>query len=268
MNGTHVSFVGTPNSNSFAKLYQVEVHVSDNNTAVDDLLWYRSFQVEVNQRPTVSTMGSDTILVPDGNIWTFGASIASDPEGLPYTKTLYVDGSATIPSWFVYDLTNFEFRIVTSSNSIAGLHNIIVDVDDGISVPRETSFMLMIEVNEAPTRIRYINSISIVNSQSMVYHFEDVDYYFDDKDNRPMTYEITQANGDPLPYFISYNTIDQNMTVTPESVHVGEWVISYTAIDDNNNTASISFIVNVERKFFSVTFSLLLQVKHMFWRRV
>jgi len=63
-----------------------------------------------------------------------------------------------------------------------------------------------------------------------------------------MTYEIILANGDPLPDFITYNTIYQDMTIMPESQHVGEWLVGYFAIDDYGNRVQINFIVNVERK--------------------
>jgi len=141
-----------------------------NDPAIDDVEWYGTFQIAINRRPTVSSMGADTIKVPDGTVWTFGSSLASDPENLPLTKTLIVDGSTSPPPWLVYDLATFEFRVVTSSNSIAGLHNITVDVDDTFTIPVSTTFMLIIEENVAPVRRKSINGISIVNHQVQTHH--------------------------------------------------------------------------------------------------
>jgi len=141
-----------------------------NDPAIDDVEWYGTFQITINRRPIVLRMGEDTITAPEGKIWTFGANTAIDPEGLAITKTLYVDGSTTIPAWLVYDLDYFEFRVVTSTNAIAGLHNITVEIDDSFSIPKSTSFILEIKEADGPGHTKFIENISILYHHTKVYH--------------------------------------------------------------------------------------------------
>lgn len=201
-----------------------------------------------NAPPTIGTLGSDTIKAPDGKTWDFADDLVADPENLTVNKYLEVNGSTTIPSWLIYNLTDYTIGIITSSNSIAGNHNITLVADDTFNPVVKQTFTLTIELNSAPQRLKFINSASIVNYKLLEIQFEPITSLFVDPDGRPMTARLTQANGDPLPSFLTYNGVLNKLSGTPTNLHVGEWLIFYTAVDDHNLSAEIVFKIVVKRK--------------------
>ena len=61
-----------------------------------------------------------------------------------------------------------------------------------------------------------------------------------------MVSSMTQANGDALPSFLVYNTIENKLSGTPEVIHVGDWILSYISTDDHNLTSNITFTLSVK----------------------
>lgn len=247
-NATHVNFVGTPNSNLFAKTYQIEVTIADIHSDVADHVWSDSFVITSNAPPTIGPLGSDTIKAPDGKTWDFPDNLVADPENLTVNKYLEVDGSTTVPSWLIYNLTDYTIGIITSSNSIAGTHNITLVADDTFNPVVKQTLTLTIEQNLAPERLKFINNESIINYKLLEIEFEPLTTLFRDPDDRPMTARVTQANGDPLPFFLSYNAVLNKLSGTPTVIHVGDWILAYSAVDDHGLVTDIVFKVVVKRK--------------------
>ena len=247
-NSTHINFIGTPNNNAYSKTYDAQVIISDNNTSANDYTWNGTFTIIQNDPPTAIQMGSDLIIAPDGKTWIFGSSISNDPENLAMTKTLYIDGSTTIPSWLNYDLSDFSFWIITSSNSYAGSYNITVEVDDGFNAPVETEFALTIDESLAPIKLKAIPNYSSVSSQVLTIQFDPIDNLFDDPDDRPMVANVIQANGDPLPSFMTFDNVANTLSLNPNTTSYEEYIIGYQAKDDHNLTSEIVFTVDIKRK--------------------
>jgi hypothetical protein len=191
-----------------------------------------------------------SILAPDGLSWSYGAAISNDPETLPYTKSLEFNGTTVIPSWIIYDLTTFTFSIISTTNSLNGVHTLTLVVEDQFNAAVRDDFLLTIGVNYDPVKVRFIDSAAIVNYNYLFIQFEDVHVLFVDPDGRPMTSTITQANGDPLPAFLTYDIPSNTMFGTPEYLHVGTWTLIYVAIDDHYNTEEIPFKVIVNPCYY------------------
>jgi hypothetical protein len=194
-----------------------------------------------------------TILAPDGLNWSYGAGISSDPEALSYTKSIEFNGTTTIPTWISYDLTTFTFSIISTSNTLNGTHTITLAIDDTFNTPVRVDFVIQIGINSSPVKVRFINSASIVNYNYLFIQFEDVHVLFTDPDSRPMTASITQANGDPIPSFLTYNIANNTMYGTPMFVHVGTWTLIYIASDDHSLTEEIPFKVVVMPCYYKCT---------------
>ena len=247
-NGTHITFEGTPNSNTYAVQYTLEVVTTDPYTDVDDHVWNEVFVIIVNDPPVIGAMADQTLLAPDPHSWIFGASLASDPEGLSYTRSLRFNGSDTIPNWLNYDLSDYSFWMITSSNSYAGIHLVTVVITDEFNTEVTKSFNLEVQANSAPQKQMTISSYSIVNFNLLTIEFEDIHLLFGDPDGRPMTASLRQGNGDPLPSFLAYNSITNTLSGVPSYIHIGDWPISFVAVDDHGLEGNITFKVAVKRK--------------------
>ena len=254
-NLTHLKGEGTPNDNAHAQSYEFTVMTTDPHSDVNDNNFTITFTIIANDPPTIGTMADKSLLAPDGLTWSYSATLTSDPETLSYTRALEVDGSTTIPSWLTYDLSTYSFSIVTSSNAIKGDHTITVIITDAYNTPVSKSFTLTVNENLAPQKNKVISSKSIVNYNLLTIMFEDIDVLFTDPDGRPMTPKVTQANGDPLPLFLAFNAVSNTLSGTPEFMHVGDWLISYIAVDDHNLEGAITFKVTVKRKLISLFYS-------------
>ena len=260
-NTTHVIFQGLPNNNAYAGNYNITVLTSDPYTDVSKYNWTSSFTITVNNPPNIGVMINQSLQAPDGLSWSFGSTLTSDPEGLSYTKSLEVDGSTTIPSWLVYNLASFDFALISSSNNISGDHNITVIVTDPYNPSVKKNFTLSIIYNQAPYKLMQIPNYGVVNFNLLTVNFPSITTLFSDPENRGLTAKLTQGDGDPLPSFLTYNSLTNTLSGTPLDINIGDWPILYTAVDDDNNTASISFKITVKRKQIIIKiYSLILQV--------
>ena len=245
-NTTHFTFTGTPDSNSYAQEYNITVTISDPHSDVSDTVWNGPFNITANAPPIIGTLTDQSLLAPDGLTWSFGAALTSDPENLPYTNSLEFNGSTSIPSWLSYNLTEFDFAVISSSNSIKGTHNITIVATDDYNTGAKSTFFLTILENSSPQITNFINNQKIVNYNYLEIAFSPVHELFYDPDNRTMVSSMRQANGDALPSFLEYNTIENKLSGTPEVTHVGDWILSYISTDDHNLTSNITFTLSVK----------------------
>lgn len=257
-NTTHILFSGISFNNADVGTYQISVTISDPFPSVNNYTWIQTFSLLANDPPVIGSMTDQSLVVPEGLTWSFGSSLTSDPESLSYTKSLEVDGSTTIPSWLVYDLTTFDFGLISSSNAYSGVHIITVVVTDTFNAPVRKSFTLTINQNQAPQKIKSIPDYGVVNYNQLSIQFEPITTLFSDPEGKTMTPMLMQANGNALPSFLSYNQITNVLSGTPLVMHVGEWPISYIAVDNDGQNASITFKIIVKRKFIIVMYSMLL----------
>jgi hypothetical protein len=190
------------------------------------------------------------VLAPDGLDWTYGSALSNDPESLVYTRTLEFNGTTTIPSWLSYDLSTYTFSIISTSNNLNGTHTISIVIEDEFNAAVRDDFELEVKVNYGPVKVRFIGRETIVNYNYLFVQFEDVDVLFNDPDGRPMTSAVRQANGDPLPAFLTYDIANNTMFGTPGFLHVGTWTLVYVAFDDHGNTEEIPFKLIVKPCYY------------------
>ena len=226
---------------------------TDPYSDVDDHTWTAIFTIIVNDPPVIGIMTNQSLLAPDSHSWAYGSSLTSDPEGLSYTRALRVNGSASIPSWLHYDLSDYSFWLITSSNAYAGDHLVTVVITDDFNTEVTQSFILEISLNDAPQRLKSIKNYSVVNYRLLTIDFESIYTLFADPEGRTMTASARQGNGQPLPSFLEYFNSTNTLSGIPRFEHIGEWTVSYIATDDINLEGSISFTVTVKRKCYMVT---------------
>ena len=250
-NYTHVVFEGVPDSNSFAKEYELSIISKDPHPDVADYTHNVNFTVSSNQPPTLGAVSDQTTMSPHGLEWSYGASIVSDPESLPVQGYIKFNGSETIPSWLVYDVSDFSFNILSTSNSIAGVHTITLGIDDGFNTALETDFTLTIQQNLGPVRKTGLDNHAIVNYQLLSITFLGVDDLFEDPDGETMTGSIRQVDGSAIPSFLTFTS--NILSGTPLEEHVGTWAFEYVATDAGGNEGIIPFKITVKRKIYWLT---------------
>ncbi|CAI2376366.1 unnamed protein product [Moneuplotes crassus] len=249
-NTTHVSFTGTPNSNSLVGQYELSIDNIDPHVDVNNYTWTMNFTVNTNHPTAISSVENKELLVPDPLIWSYGAGVASDPEGLSFTNSIKFNGSTTIPSWLINDPDTFSFSIASTTNSLVGVHTISLVTDDGFNTPTERDFTLTINENTAPIKNQVLDNQAVVNFNYLHFVMNPVDVLFTDPDGRAMTSKIRQANGDPLPSFLTFNMLNNTLYGIPLGFHVGVWNLEYVAVDDYNLEGFISFKVTVKPCYF------------------
>ena len=244
-NATHIKFSGKPVDNAHAVEYELQVLTADVHSDVSDHNFTTNMTIIPNDPPVIGTMESHSLLAPDGLTWSYGANLITDPESLSFNVLVQFDGSS-LPSWVTFESSTNSFAVITSDNSYVGVHNISYIATDDYNSPVVKNFTLAIVENFAPQIKKFISNAAIVNFNYLYVKFLPVDELFEDPDNRTMTASITQYNGDPLPSFLSYNQINNDMYGTPDFVHVGDWILTYVATDDHNLTNGITFTLTVK----------------------
>ena len=257
-NPTSITFEGIPNSNNFIQTYQLKVISNNSYTDVSSYIWTINFMVTENYPPTIGSMSNQTVLVPNGISWFYGSTLTSDPEKMAYSKSLQVDGSLTIPSWLNYDLSTFDFSIVSTSNDLKGVHNVTIILDDTFNPLVLKNFTISIQENFPPIRVGYIQSTGVVNYNLLTVKFEPINVLFNDpegysdRSDNDFKIEMTLFDDSPLPQFLSYNSITNTLSGTPSILDVGDYLINFIAVDNIGQTSSTSFKVSVKRKLFLI----------------
>ena len=214
-NSTHVIFQGLPNSNSFVQNYIITIVANNSYADVANTTWTKSFSITQNYPPVIGAITNQTIQVPFGLTWSFGSTIISDPEGLSLTGQLEVDGSTTIPTWLIWNLSTFDFTVVSTNNSLVGVYNVAIVVTDAYNPSVSTGFTITILRNYPPVVIGSIKSTGVVNYDILAIHFKPIDELFQDPEGEPMTAYVSLADGNVLPTFLVYNSLTNTLSGTP-----------------------------------------------------
>ena len=164
--------------------------------------------------------------VPFGLTWSFGSTIISDPEGLSLTGQLEVDGSTTIPTWLIWNLSTFDFTVVSTNNSLVGVYNVAIVVTDAFNPSVSTSFTISILRNYPPVVIGSIQSTGVVNYDIFAINFKPIDELFQDPEGAPMTAYVSLADGNVLPSFL-YNSLTNTLSGTPIFVSQQLFIIQF-----------------------------------------
>lgn len=111
--------------------------------------------------------------------------------------------------------------------------------------PVSAEFNLTILPNSAPQVLQYIPDYEIVNYNLLTVYFEPIDVLFQDPEGGPMTADVIQGNGEPIPSFLRYDSITNVLSGIPTFYQIGDWPLSLIAIDNSLNSANITFTVRV-----------------------
>ena len=268
-NATHLIATGTPLTPTHILEYELSIINIHSHPDVANFTWSANFTIAGNNPPVISPVTNKQMMAPDGMTWSFGASIASDPEALPLTNTIKVNGSSIVPSWILFDGTDFTFTIVSTSNSIVGVHTITLSTDDGFNTPATTDFTITITENLGPTSLGVvIPDKEMLASSSFSLEFPPVETFFSDPDGRPMTSNIRLSTGAPLPSHMNYNPANNTLYGVLSVADAGTWNLHYVGMDDHPSEETIPFRLILTRKSIESFYSLSLHLIQMHYRGI
>ena len=249
VNSGDITFEGTTIDNTQAMDYELFIVSKDPHSDVNDLNTTINFTITINIPPAFVTVPDDqTLLVPDGLVWSYGAGLVTDDEGDPIISSLKVNGSTSIPTWLIYDLSDFSFSIVNTSNAIKDTYIVSIVIRDQFSTDTETNFTLTITENFAPVALMELEDNVVVNFNTLEITFPDKTELFNDIENRTVTYTLRLGGFHRLAHFMRFNILTNTLYCNPLDIDVGKWPLEYVATDEIGQEGIISFNIEVVRK--------------------
>lgn len=208
------------------------------------------------------TEGSDTVSLPVFNLTVNNVNDNPTISGTPVTTitedTAYsfipngndIDANDTLtysiankPSWATFNTTTGALTGTPTNSDVGTTNAIEISLTDGNSPAVSLSpFNLEVtNVNDTPTVKTEIADITvqedIPKSVDLKVNFEDIDT------NDSLTYEVTFANGNLLPSWMSF--VNGVLTVNASNSHVGEHLMKATATDSSNAKVVDEFKITV-----------------------
>jgi len=215
---------------------------------IDDI-----FNLTVTNRvPTLDNLISDqNIPLGTSFIYQFSSLTFSDLDGdvLIYTAA-QSDGSA-LPNWLTFDPETRTFSGIPQSGT-QGTYNIKVTADDEFGGTVDDTFQLSV-VNQSPSSIIPLSSqlgnegLESINV-GQLFEFQFSEFSFTDSDGDTLTYNATQAGGNPLPNWMSFDPVNRQFTGTPQIGDQAVLAISVTAEDGYGGSSSDIFVLTVANR--------------------
>lgn len=229
------ALTGTPTNDNVGVTNAIVISVTEGSDTVS-LPAFNLTVNNVNDNPTISgtpatTIAEDTAysFIPNGN------DIDAN-DTLTYSIT-------NKPSWATFNTTTGALTGTPTNSDVGTTNAIEISLTDGNSPAVSLSpFNLEVtNVNDAPTVKTEIADITVQEdtpkSVDLKVNFEDIDA------NDNLTYEVTFANGDLLPSWMSFT--NGVLTVNASNAHVGEHLMKAIAKDSSNAMVEDEFKITV-----------------------
>ena len=238
------TFSGTPVNDNVGTL-SVLVTATDN----DGESASSTFELEVanvNNAPTIeSTIANQTATEDEAFSFTFNENTFNDVDtgdSLTYTANL-ADGSE-LPSWLTFDAETRTFNGTPINDDVGTISLLVTATDNDGEFVSNTFELEVINVNDAPT----LNTViaNQVATEDEAFSFTLAEDTFNDVDTGDsLTYTANLADGSELPSWLTFDAETRTFNGTPVNENVGNQTIKVTATDNNGETASDTFELEV-----------------------
>jgi Ca2+-binding RTX toxin-like protein len=204
--------------------------------------------LNVNDAPTVANPIADqtrledipfTVQIPTN---TFADEDLGD--SLTYSASLANGGA--LPGWLSFNATTRTFSGTADDAQVGALDLRVTATDSGLLSATDTFRLTIANVNEAPTVASPIaDRTGAVGSAfaftAPVSTFADEDLILGDR----LTYSASLANGNPLPTWLTFDSITGTFSGTPQAGDVGTFNIALRATDTGGLSATDTFVVSI-----------------------
>ena len=201
--------------------------------------------LKLNSAPVVQNT-IPTISIHENETWTYTISnnTFSDVDGDALAYNLTQANGSSLPSWIQFDPNTLT---LSGSKPILGNFDLKLVAIDPYGEKAEVQFHLSvlkeIDDNHAPqTKLQQVN-INVAEEEEFSYTLSD--QLFSDEDGDVLAYQVKQANGSPLPTWLSFNPATKQLLGTPTGDDVGILDLIIIATDPKGETAQQSFSLYV-----------------------
>ncbi|THJ24376.1 MAG: hypothetical protein CAF45_005720, partial [Nitrospira sp. CG24E] len=201
----------------------------------------------VNETPTVAAPLADQQATEDAlfSLVVPANTFADQDLGDSLTYSATLAGGAALPIWLSFNATARTFS-GTPLNGDVGTFSLAVTATDTGGLSATETFALTVQnVNDAPTVV--VPLADQQATQGTAFNFVVVADTFADVDaGDVLAYSAALADGNPLPAWLSVNSVTRTLSGTPGSGDVGTLEVRVTATDTGALSASDVFALTVD----------------------
>jgi LPXTG-site transpeptidase (sortase) family protein len=236
-------FSGTPAA-SDAGTYQIMVTASDGKGGTATNTFYLSVDVEGNQPPKLLFPISD-ITVYTGSAFTYmiAENTFADPDSsTALTYTTRMENGANLPAWLTFNPATLTFSGTPPVGSVDPL-DVMVSAFDAQGGNIYDIFRISVNINES-TNEPPVVQISLPDKnavQGTAFSYTVSASTFFDPDGDQIIYSASLADGNPLPDWLTFDTITRTFSGIPGASDVGALLVRVRGMDSAENFASDIF---------------------------
>jgi Ca2+-binding RTX toxin-like protein len=194
-----------------------------------------------NRPPQAHAISSQTAV--EDQPWTFRIADGafSDPDaGDVLAWSVQAAAGAVLPDWLHFDANTRTFSGTPSNNDV-GQVTLEVTARDRSGAAASSSFEVsVLNVNDAPVAVAAIGQQQAAETRAFAFALP-ADLFFDDDAADVMTLSMTQANGQPLPGWMTFDAEHGLVHGQPQVGDGGTWALLVTATDASGAVATQSF---------------------------
>ncbi len=237
-NSISATFAGTPlesDQGNFTILLSATDHISGTVSTLFNML--------VSHLPVVKQAIPNQI----ANIgvlyqYTVSATTFFSQEGFALFLSAQQSNELSLPLWLKFNTTTNQF-LGRPNITDAGVYSLQVVASDDYQGQTAEVFSLIVE--HFPSMNPAISLKPPLAGVGLIFSWTIPSNAFIDLDNNPFTYSAIQANGAPLPNWLSFNPQSLIFSGTPSSLDVQNLPLQLIATDLNGGQASRNFTLTV-----------------------
>ncbi|WP_221391593.1 putative Ig domain-containing protein [Dyadobacter sp. NIV53] len=221
-------FSGTPTA---ADTYRIKLTANDGAEAISTEFTL-TVDVPVNHEPVVTAITPKIATVNNAFTYAVPASTFTDADGDVLVLSATLANGDALPAWLSFNTTSHTF---SGTPTAADDYTIKLTANDG-HVSVSTEFTLTVNatpVNHEPVANAITAKTATVNS---AFTFAVPAETFTDADGDVLTLSATQANGDALPAWLSFNAANSTFSGTPSAT--AGYTIKLIAYDGHVSVSS------------------------------
>ncbi|NJO98890.1 MAG: tandem-95 repeat protein [Pleurocapsa sp. CRU_1_2] len=241
------TFSGTPVNENVSTLSVLVTATDNNGESVED-----TFELEVinvNDTPTVKNAIANQVATEDAEFsFTFPVDTFNDVDAgdsLTYSAT-NADGTE-LPSWLSFNADTRTFSGSPLNKDVGNLSIRLTATDNDGKIANDIFELEVINVNDAPTWKTAITNQTATEDIEFIFSFPE-DTFNDVDAGDSLTYSATNADGNELPNWLTFNPETRTFIGIPVNKDVGNLSIIVTATDQSGETISNAFelmVINV-----------------------
>lgn len=201
----------------------------------------------INVAPVVGAALPESLTVREDEAFQFtipgDAFIDEGGDTLTLAATL-TDGG-TLPGWLNFDAATGMLTGTPTQGDVGGLGIIITASDPSGASASQALTLDVLNVNDAPVADVIISDQQARGGDPWSYSLP-VASFVDEDPGDALTYDVIQADGQPLPNWLSFDAPTHTLSGTPPLDQAGGFSLRVTVTDQAGAVASQTFTLSVE----------------------